>query len=467
MYVDAVSGCRDDCGSTWSSALRNLQEAIDRAAERSFCEVWVADGTYYPTSGTDRTASFRLREQVAVYGGFEGGERTRRARDIPSQPTTLSGDIGVEGDATDNSFHVLRGADHSILHGFRIAYGQADGPAAQGHASGGGMVNHDASPVIDSCEFAFNFAMEGGAMLNTAGSPKVINSRFVNNNAMIRGGAMLNDGASPEIIDSILELGAAQDGGALYNFNSAAPRISRSVLRHNAARSYGGAIWNQRSPLQIEDSTFEKNYATGGGGAMYTDSCEWPYVSGSIFAANTTDGQGGALYNVASGMRVTNSVFVSNVAQRAGAIGNYGTTLLLVNATLAANVAQVDGGGLSNTHRDRAGGSVTNSILWGNVPEQLSSSGEVLEVTYSTVQGGCVATGSDSACTTDGTGNSAADPRFELLPLAGNPEASYDLRLVSDSPCIDAARTAAAPATDLEGRVRVREADMGAYEHPN
>ena len=40
-------------------------------------EIWVAEGTYKPTTGTDRSATFSLPDGVVIYGGFSGVETAR------------------------------------------------------------------------------------------------------------------------------------------------------------------------------------------------------------------------------------------------------------------------------------------------------------------------------------------------------------------------------------------------------
>ncbi|MBN1490660.1 MAG: hypothetical protein JXA69_12145, partial [Phycisphaerae bacterium] len=91
---------------------------------------------------------------------------------------------------------------------------------------------------------------------------------------------------------------------------------------------------------------------------------------------------------------------------------------------------------------------ITNCILWGNTPSQVS---ETATVMYSCVQGGF-----------SGDGNISDDPAF-VDAMSGN------LRLQSGSPCCDTGNNASVPAgvtTDLDGHPRILNGivDMGAYE---
>ena len=64
----------------------------------------MAEGVYYP--GTARTDTFQCKYGVSVYGGFAGTETARAQRNWNAHVTTLSGDIGVPGDNSDNVYHV-------------------------------------------------------------------------------------------------------------------------------------------------------------------------------------------------------------------------------------------------------------------------------------------------------------------------------------------------------------------------
>jgi hypothetical protein len=95
--------------------------------------------------------------------------------------TILSGDIGLIGDKSDNSYHVIY-ADGStyvinnstVLDGFTIIGGNANGTAP--HDSGGGFYcngsgeSKECSPTLNNIIFSANSASErGGAMYNNGG----------------------------------------------------------------------------------------------------------------------------------------------------------------------------------------------------------------------------------------------------------------------------------------------------------
>jgi hypothetical protein len=93
VYVDKNVAVPGD-GSSWSEAFDNLQNAL--AAVYPCDEIWVADGTYKPTTNPgDPNATFTLGRAVSLYGGFAGGESHRYERNWLDSPTTLSGQINA------------------------------------------------------------------------------------------------------------------------------------------------------------------------------------------------------------------------------------------------------------------------------------------------------------------------------------------------------------------------------------
>src|SRR5690606_7714723 len=104
IHVDADAAPGGD-GASWATAFHDLQDAL--AIAQAGDEVWIAEGLYKPTEGSDRTATFTLMSGVALYGGFDGTETQREERDWEANVTVLSGDVGVPGDSTDNAYHVV------------------------------------------------------------------------------------------------------------------------------------------------------------------------------------------------------------------------------------------------------------------------------------------------------------------------------------------------------------------------
>ncbi len=180
IYVDrTATGFQD--GSSWENAFRSLTDAIDLANQCPDArEIWLREGTYYPTDGLSRSSSFNLTSGVKIYGGFAGTETSRSQRDILAHPGILSGDIGITGDSLDNVFHVVvasAGVDTALLDGISIRHGTANGTNL-GENSGGGIINtgllHLKDVKIDYCGAALHASgihnKGTGAILQIIGS---------------------------------------------------------------------------------------------------------------------------------------------------------------------------------------------------------------------------------------------------------------------------------------------------------
>jgi hypothetical protein len=201
LYVDAdASGAND--GSTWEDAFTALQPALEAAISGD--QIWVAAGTYTPTlefsPGDPRSATLQMKNGVAIYGGFDPsvGDVDLEDRDWVNNLTVLSGDIGVTGDASDNSYHVLYhpvdlALDSSaILDGFTITAGNANG-AENPHNLGGGMFNAGSNPDLTNIIISTNSASSGGGMYNTQSNPLLTNVTIFKNSATFDGGGILDN----------------------------------------------------------------------------------------------------------------------------------------------------------------------------------------------------------------------------------------------------------------------------------
>ncbi len=306
-------------GTSWANAYTDLQSAL--ANYPTCTEVWIARGTYKPAT-TDRAISFNIKPGVFVYGGFAGTEVTLADRKVLVNPTILSGDIGVPGDSSDNSYHVVVMDATTVagpiygstsLANVTISDGNANGAGANQNFGGGLFCNgsgagHECSPELDNVIFENNSAASGGALVNNGSSsgkssPTVKNGIFRNNTAtgLGNGGAIYNNGiggtSSPTVDQTTFTGNSAFSGGAMYDDGAAgvsSPLVRNSTFYANTA-VLGGAMLNRgtsnghASPV-LRYVTFNHNTATGGpGGAIFNlanDGDAAPNLSGMIFWAD-------------------------------------------------------------------------------------------------------------------------------------------------------------------------------------
>ena len=245
IYVNVnATGAND--GSSWANALTDLRSAISTTCP-GITEVWVAAGTYFPTTTGDRAINFRLRNGRAVYGGFNGTETLLSQRNWNTNLTILSGDIGVPGDISDNSFQVIRNYSFQLnptarLDGFTVTGGNATG--ASSSAYGGGLFNFQSSPTIANCTFTGNTGTNGGGVANQNSDPVFLNCQFTGNRGTEKGGAMFNETSDPALTNCSFSGNFSLNGGGLYASQNSFPTLNNCTFSGNRASGQGGAIIN-------------------------------------------------------------------------------------------------------------------------------------------------------------------------------------------------------------------------------
>ena len=281
-------------GSTWTDATGDLTAALFIAKPGD--EVWVAQGTYYPTNQKDRTITFTIPAGVKVFGGFSGQETSIQQRNYKANKTVLSGNIGSKSAFADNSYTVVyisKADESTTLDGFIIADGTADGTGPTGdmercgagiYIDGSGKSGHS-SPTIENCIFQNNYARDGAAAyVNGKGgrcNPTFNNCEFNSNKVDLDGGAVFNDGrhggeASPSFQNCVFNGNQGNYGGAICNYGGkgvSSPKLQNCVFRNNEAYLRGGAIFNmdvegKAQPI-VNACQFVDNQAVSGEG-MYT-----------------------------------------------------------------------------------------------------------------------------------------------------------------------------------------------------
>lgn len=263
LYVDkdAVNGLNN--GTSWENAFTDLQVALYNA--NSGDSIWVAEGIYKPAE-TLRSASFALKNGVAIYGGFNATETSLEQRNWEQYRSILSGDIGIINDSTDNSYHVVTAVSvdsTALLDGFVITKGYAVGNNINNvyEQSGGGLfvytnADHLAStPSIINCTFEYNTARNGGGIHchgvnETQTNPIIRNCVFRQNTALFAGGAIFKWGDSP---------------------NNGPFLLTKCDFINNSSAIFGGAIYMEELCGQVilDSTSFINNNALSEAGAIY------------------------------------------------------------------------------------------------------------------------------------------------------------------------------------------------------
>jgi len=317
FYVDDTAAGANN-GSGWSNAYTDLQSALTAAVSGD--TIHVAKGTYKPTSGSDREATFQLKTSVTLLGGYPDGGGTR---DPKANVTTLSGDLlgndgtfvpNEGGDPTrdDNSYHVVTGSGTdttAVLDGFFISGGNANDYYALGGTAGygAGMFNNAGNPTVQNVTFSKNKAMNyGGGMYNSAGSNPVIADVSFTNNWADYGGGMFNDASSPSIRNTTFSNNTVNNGGGgVYNGNNSSPDLTNVTFSGNSAYG-GGGMKNEGSGSNptLMSVTFSNNSGNSGAGGIGNTNDASPVLTNCIL---WSDSSGGSV-EIDGTPTVTNSV---------------------------------------------------------------------------------------------------------------------------------------------------------------
>lgn len=349
-------------GTSWQNAYINLSTAINSTDSG---EIWVAQGTYFPTTDlngqipTDaKLNTFKLKLNIAIYGGFSGVETNLNQRNWTNYPTILSGNIGDTNLFTDNLIHVfsceyvnldtttildgltIKGGYAKLANGFGNEYG---GGIYVKHTSsgsfkiknciieenyaiggGGGLYVYYCNPIIENCIFRNNKAYTGGGMYLWYSDATISNCQIYSNiadnfpisgsSSLTAGGIYIGSYSSPRIFNnSITNNFAKNEGGAFVNDSNYEVVFSNNIVSGNQSRD-GGALFLGWTTYCF-NNLFFNNQATRYGGAVYMDynPNRSQFINNTV-VQNSAGNEGGGLYIAGANPDVTNSIFYYNTS---------------------------------------------------------------------------------------------------------------------------------------------------------
>jgi len=285
-------------GSSWDNASGDLQKMIDELAESTPSqtgEVWVAAGTYTPQaqliSGTAYSASFRMRDGISVYGGFnaEYPETSKLDRAKGAMPWDFTNQTILEAayykhddlDWTNNKWTLTSDSRHVVwfapmsggtafanvttLDGVTIQGGYAQGGTGQDDFltdRGGGVYMDGANAYLSNCIVRENYATgNGGGVYLKNG--RVQTSLIYNNNADADGGAVYVENRGL-VHRSMLTNNSALNGAGVYLYNGAETSsddpdhpeyliLSTCVVSNNTVRG-NGAVYCDKGGVLMQNT---------------------------------------------------------------------------------------------------------------------------------------------------------------------------------------------------------------------
>ncbi|MCK9288324.1 MAG: hypothetical protein M0P29_12260 [Sphaerochaetaceae bacterium] len=345
IYVDVGATGNQD-GSSWISAMHDLQAGIDAAAENATDSepwmVWVKEGTYTPQGSPHipgsidvRDNHFTLRSHVQVYGGFAGNESTLVSRN--GGETVLSGELPMN--PINKVFHILyhpAGAaiTGASIHDVTFTKGNASGTDASKNQGKGGAVflGIESSPypnpetlysiLFDNCKFSYNVASSMGGAIYIDSVEGVLFSACLFDHNQARAG-----GNAVTIINSSPDTGFSN---AWVRFEGCGFLGNSNVLGTTSAENSGGggAVQIHESKAKFNFCTIMNNTSAGNGGALAIHHNESEQnqsdttdviITNCLIARNNTTSNGGALYIEHGGRTV---VFGSTIADNEASVSS-------------------------------------------------------------------------------------------------------------------------------------------------
>ncbi len=362
------TGGPDSDGTFWiaySGHARDLELGMANVKLASFPKsIRVPDD--YPTiqSAIDAASDGDI---VEVAPGTYTGEGNKNL-DLGGKAITVRSESGADGCIIDcqgegRGFYFHNGeGNNSVIDGFTIQNGSA--------YEGGGIYCLDSSPTVTNCTISDNSASFGGGIYCLDSSP-IITYCMIRDNSAICGGGVFCFLSSPVLTNCALrDNSASTGGGGIYCVYESSLTLSECTIEGNSAIYGGGIFCTESSPI-LTRCTISNNSASSSsslvshGGGIYCVNGSSPSLDSCILSGNSA-ALGGGMFSRESSPNFTNCSIGGNSADSGGGIcSKSDISLIFTNCIIAYNSAN-NGGGI---YCFLSYPLLTNSILWGNMPE--------------------------------------------------------------------------------------------------
>jgi predicted outer membrane repeat protein len=377
VYVLPTGDDTND-GLTWDQAFRTVRHALSvmESNETDPHTIWLGAGVYSPST-TGETYPLPIVDHITLAG------------------------IGREDTILDAE------ASGRVLYGYRETNAEVRDLTIQGGRCnrGGALYTQFTGMSFTRCTFTGNYADESGGAAYLAAS-------------------------YPTFTDCLITLNAAaENGGGIYSGDATSVFIRCKFSQNTAENGSGGGYHNN----MFGHYTFDSCLITGnsafdsGGGMSLGSKCVSGVITGTEISDNTAGNYGGGFFGGWDvHMTITNSVITGNLTSNQG-----GAFCLLqecsfemANLSISNNTA-LEGGAIYCS--DDINLTITDSILWGNIPDGITGDLDEVTAEYCDIQDGF-----------PGMGNISMDPGFIEGPMGECYLSQMAAGQPSDSPCLNA-----------------------------
>jgi len=403
--------------SSWETAAHVIQDAVDAASDGD--TVVVTNGVY--STGGRVVGTNTLVNRVAV-------EKPLTLTSVNGPEVTIIEGYQVPSSTNgDGAIRCVYLTDGASLSGFTLTNGATRSSGGWKEGIGGGVLCESTNATLSDCVLTGNSAIiGGGALYGTL------------NDCVLAGNSAIPGWGGGAYASTLNNCTLASDSAKASGGGAAASTLNNCTLTGNSASIGGGTDYST-----LNDCVLKGNSARDGGGAH---GCT---LNNCTLSGNSADGGDVGPWHYGGGAyasTLNNCTLTGNSARSGG--GAFQSTLN--NCTLTGNSAQVGGGAYGWSNGEMHPSTLNNCILY-----------------YNTLGGNYGGNNCflNYCCTTPLP--SYGGSNITNAPLFVDTNNWADLRLLPDSPCINAGNNAyVKTSTDLDGMPRILggTVDIGAYE---